>query len=264
MPASAPAPPAFSTDWLGHHPSPDLGVKSESGIVVDLDSKRVVWAREPHSGRPPASLAKLMTAIVAADLAGLDQEVTVPAGAVQVEPNVMGLSAGEVVTVRTLLYGLLLDSGNDAAETLARTLATREGFVGLMNRKAASLGLADSRFSNPSGLDDPELRSSSYDLAVLAATIADRYPQLAEIAGSRERLIPGTQAHKAYEPYNLNKLLWTYRGATGLKTGVTDGAGGCVAVLATRDGHHLAAVAMHSEVFFTDAARLLDYGFSIR
>ncbi len=254
--------PFYSTDWLRTHPAPALGEKAQAGIVVDLDSRRVLWAKDAYARRAPASLTKMMTAVVALDHATLDREVVVPEAAASVEPDVMGLSAGETVTVRDLMYGLFLDSGNDAAETLAQTLIPRERFVAEMNARAGRWGLRDTRFTNPTGLDDPGLRSSAYDLAVIAGHLELEHPELMQIAGVRERPIPASDKHKAFDPYSLNKLLWTYPGATGLKTGFTDDAGGCVVGTATRDNRRLVAVVLNSDVFFTDAARLLDYGFS--
>src|SRR5207253_2323992 len=134
-------------------------------------------------------LTKLVTAMVAVDLAtSLDQAVTVPVEATQVESDwtVMGLSPGETVTVRDLLYGVFLVSGNDAAETLARVLTGRDRFVQLMNEKAAAIGMRDSRFTNPTGIDDPGLRASAYDLAVAAVTVAAHYPALLAIAGVKD------------------------------------------------------------------------------
>jgi len=260
-PVAPQAAPYYSTAWLSANPSPELGVATQAGIVVDLDAKRVLWARDSGSRRAPASLAKMMTAMVAVDLAGLDRELTVPEGATGVVPNLMGLAPGDVVTVRQVLYGLFLDSGNDAAETLGQAIVPRARFLALMNERAAAWGLKGTGFSNPSGLDDPGLFSTPYDLSVVAGHLATGYPGLMEIAGTREQSIPATPRHGAYAPYNLNKMLWTYPGTTGLKTGFTDDAGGCVVITATRNGRHLLAVVMHSDVFFTDAARLLDYGF---
>lgn len=258
------APPAeyFSADWVASHPSPNLGLHARAGIVVDLGARRILWERDSRTPRAPASLAKLMTVMVALDHAGLDRQVTVPEGATSVEPNVMGLSPGEVLTVRELLYGVFLDSGNDAAETLAQGLVPRARFLSEMNGKAAAWGLGSSTFSNPSGLDADGLRATPYGLAVITGHLEADHPEVMAIAGTRERSIPATAQHKAFDPYNLNKLLWSYPGATGLKTGFTDDAGGCVVATATREGRRLVAVVMNSDVFFTDAGRMLDYGFS--
>jgi D-alanyl-D-alanine carboxypeptidase len=258
-----PARLSYSTRWVAAQPPRDLGAAAEAAIVVDLDRKTVLWRKDATSRRAPASLTKMMTAMVALDNTPLDTPLTVPPEATQMEPNVMGVSAGEVVTVRELLYGVFLDSGNDAAETLARQVMPRDRFLGAMNAKAAAMQLKDTHFSNPTGLDDAGTYSSAYDLAVIAGQLSLNYPQLTEIAGTREQPIPGTAAHKAFDPWNLNKMLWMYQGATGLKTGFTDDAGGCVAVTATRGGRHLLAIVLHSDVFFTDATKLLDYGFSV-
>jgi D-alanyl-D-alanine carboxypeptidase (penicillin-binding protein 5/6) len=131
-----------------------------------------------------------------------------------------------------------------------------------MNTRAALLGLGQTHFSNPTGLDDAGLRSSARDLAVVAAYLELHYPDLASIAGTRETAIAATAQHGAYAPWNLNKLLATYPGADGLKTGFTDEAGGCLAASAVRGNRRLLAIVLHSDIFFTDAARLLDYGFS--
>lgn len=260
--AAATTPAYYGSTFLAAHPSPDLGLHAQAGIVVDLDAHRVLWAHAPDTPRAPASLTKMMTAMVALDHAALDRQVTVPTDATGVEPDVMGLSPGEVVTVRDLLYGLFLDSGNDAAETLAQTLVPRARFISEMNRKAAAWGLKNTHFSNPSGLDADGLAASPYDLAVIAGHLELDHPELMQIAGTKEMPIAATDGHKAFDPYSLNKLLWTYPGATGLKTGFTDNAGGCVVGTATRDGRHLIAVVMNSDIFFTDAGKMLDYGFS--
>ncbi|MEP7104985.1 MAG: D-alanyl-D-alanine carboxypeptidase family protein [Chloroflexota bacterium] len=262
--AAAPASDFYSAAWLTANPGPDLGLQAAAAVVADLDTHRLLWARDPATPRAPASLAKMVTAMVAVDLAGLDRTLTVPPEATGVEPNLMGLAPGDVVSVRELLYGLFLDSGNDAAEALGQAIVPRARFIADMNAKAGRWGLKGTTFANPSGLDDPGLRSTPYDLAVIAGHLATEYPALMEIAGTREHSIPATPQHRAYAPYNLNKMLATYPGSTGLKTGLTDDAGGCVVVTATRNGRRLVAVVMRSDIFFTDAARLLDYGFSTR
>jgi serine-type D-Ala-D-Ala carboxypeptidase (penicillin-binding protein 5/6) len=261
-----PAPAPLGVDWLPLHPPPDLGIHAAAAVLVDLDTRELMWARDEHDPLPPASLTKLMTAMVAADLAtSLDQPVTVPPEATELESDatVMGLSPGEVVTVRDLMYGMFLVSGNDAADTLARALTGRDRFVELMNLKAAGLGMHDSFFTNPSGLDDPGMRASAYDLAIAAATVASRYPDLAAIAGVKDEDMAATATHKAFSMHTLIKLVSVYPGATGLKTGYTDDAGYCLVGTATRGDRHLAVVLLHSDLALTvDATRLLDYGFA--
>jgi D-alanyl-D-alanine carboxypeptidase (penicillin-binding protein 5/6) len=264
----------FSEDWLISHPQPAVEVGGESAILVDVRTRQVLWERIPRSVRAPASLTKLVTAMVVADhMSSLDQRVTVPPEAdvkaiQQVEPasTVMGIDAGEVLTVRELLTGLFLRSGNDAAEALARGVGMpRSRFLELMNEKARAIGMTDSRFTTPVGLDDPGMKSTAYDLAVAAYTIDTRYPELAAIASQPEMHLPATATHKAFDGVNwLHSFFANYPGATGMKTGYTDDAGGCTVTTATRGGRRLVAVVMHSDVFVTDAEHLLDYGFSVQ
>jgi D-alanyl-D-alanine carboxypeptidase (penicillin-binding protein 5/6) len=204
--------------------------------------------------------------MVALDNAGsLDRVVEVAPEATKIEPSVMGLTPGERLTVRELLYGLLLDSGNDAAEALAYGIVPRERFIRQMNLKAKSIGLTSSHFANPSGLDASGHGMSAHDIAHAAAYFITYYPELAAIAGTKDVKIPATATHKAFQPHNLNRLLATYPGATGLKPGFTDDAGGCMLATATRGNRHLVAVVLNATQHSTDdAATLLNYGFSVR
>lgn len=268
--ATAPAPADFdhfdfSNLWLATHPQPRLPIHGQAAYLIDLDTRLVLWERDPDTSRAPASLTKLVTAMVAVDDAGsLDRVVDVVKAATQVTPSVMGLSPGERVTVRQLLDGLFLDSGNDAAEALSRGIVPRERFIRQMNQKAISIGLTASHFVNPSGLDAPGHGMSAHDLAHVAAYLDTYYPQLAAIAATKDVSIPATATHKAFYPHNLNRLLWTYPGATGLKTGLTDNAGGCILATAIRNGRHLVVVVLNATGYSVDdAALLLNYGFSV-
>jgi len=255
----------FSNLWLASNPQPNLPIHGQAAYLVDLDSRLVLWQRDAETTRAPASLTKLVTAMVAVDDAGsLDYAVQVARAATQITPSVMGLSPGERLTVRQLLDGLFLDSGNDAAEALARGIVPRERFIRQMNQKAASIGLNASHFVNPSGLDAPGHGMSAHDLAHVAAYVGKYYPELAAIAATKDVAIAASSTHKAFYPHNLNRLLWTYPGATGLKTGLTDDAGGCMLATATRNGRHLIAVVLNATGFSTaDATVLLNYGFSV-
>jgi D-alanyl-D-alanine carboxypeptidase (penicillin-binding protein 5/6) len=255
----------FSNFWLATHPQPDLPIHGQAAYLVDLDTRMVMWAKDPETMRAPASLTKLITAMVAVDDAGsLDRVVMVTPAATQIIPSVMGLTPGEHLTVRQLLAGLFLDSGNDAAEALARGIVPRDRFIRQMNLKAGSIGLTASHFSNPSGLDAAGHVMSAHDLAHVAAYLDQYYPELATIAATKDIAIPATGDHKAFHPHNLNLLLSRYPGATGLKTGLTDNAGGCMLGTATRDGRHLIVVVLNATLHSTDdAIMLLNYGFSV-
>lgn len=268
--ATAPQPKAFdhfdfSTYWLATHGQPDLPIRGQAIYLVDVDARQVLYERDPETSRAPASLTKLITAMVAVDDAGsLDRTIEVTPQVNQVVPSLMGLTPGERLTVREVLYGLFLDSGNDAAEALATGLVPRDRFIRQMNQKALSIGLTASHFVNPSGLDASGHGMSAHDLAHTAAYLDEYYPELAAIAATKDFAIPATATHKAYYPHNLNRLLWTYIGATGLKTGLTDDAGGCMLATAMRGGRHLIAVVLNDTGRSTpDAAVLLDYGFSV-
>ncbi len=255
----------FSNYWLATHGQPDLAIHGQAAYLVDVDARQVLWQRDPETSRAPASLTKLVTAMVALDDAGsLDHMVVVTAQATQVIPSLMGVTAGEQLTVRDLLYGLFLDSGNDAAEALATGIVPRDRFIRQMNQKAKSIGLTASHFVTPSGLDAPGHGMSAHDLAHTAAYLDAYYPQVGAIAATKDFAILATATHKAFHPHNLNRLLWTYPGATGLKTGLTDNAGGCMLATATRDGRHLVAVVLNATLHSTDDATvLLNYGFSV-
>jgi D-alanyl-D-alanine carboxypeptidase (penicillin-binding protein 5/6) len=256
----------FSNYWLATHPQPDLPIHGQAAYLVDLDTRMVMWSRDPESMRAPASLTKLMTAMVAVDYAGsLDRVVTVTPASTQIVPSVMGLSPGEKLTLRELVDGLFLDSGNDAAEAIAQGIVPRDQFIRQMNAKAGAIGLTATHFANPSGLDAPGHVMSAHDIAHVAAYLNKYYPQLASIAATKDIAIPATATHKAFYPHNLNRLVGTYPGATGLKTGLTDAAGGCMLATATRDGRHLVAVVLNATLHSTDDATiLLNYGFSVR
>jgi serine-type D-Ala-D-Ala carboxypeptidase (penicillin-binding protein 5/6) len=245
----APAPPA---------------IKARSAIILDLNTGGVLYQLDAHGRHAPASLTKVVTALVALDVLGLNQLVTVPPSINQLpwDSTRMGLRVGERLTVRELLYGLFLNSGNDAAITLAETAMPRATFIALMNAKAAKLGMVDTHFVNPIGLDDPGHYSSAADLARATIELIKRFPEVAAMASTPRLTLSATATHHAYALYNLNELIRTYPGATGLKTGWTGRAGGCLIATATRDGRHLMVVLMGSPRIFDEAAALLDYGFA--
>jgi D-alanyl-D-alanine carboxypeptidase (penicillin-binding protein 5/6) len=245
-------------------------LSGDSAIVVDLGSREVLYAKQPHKRQLMASTAKIMTAIVALERSTLDKVITVPVEATQVEPNHMGIQTGDQLTVEELLYGLMLDSGNDAGEAIAYGVggggpAGRAQFITWMNETAAALGLKDTHFANPSGLDDPLAYSTAYDLAVLG-TYALGKPELRKIVATTDIIInpskaPGRQ-HGWFHPGNLNSLLATYRGAIGIKPGYTEDAGYTLVGAAERDGRSLVCVTLNSRRHFSDCAALLDFGFS--
>lgn len=168
----------------------------------------------------------------------------------------MYLKPEEEVTLEALLYGLMLSSGNDAALAIAGYCGGDvESFVAEMNKKAAQLGMNDTHFANPNGLDDPDHCSTAYDMAILARAVLER-EELRTIVSTRSIFIAGRSLT------NHNKLLWRYEGCTGLKTGYTDEAGRTLVSSALRDGQELIAVTLNAPNDWADHAALFDYGFA--
>ena len=263
-PAPTPPPPFYGRQWLAAHPQPNLPVHAGGAVLVDLDVHQELWASEAQASLPPASLTKTMTTAVALEYATLDSVITVAPGATTVETTTMGLSPGERLTVRELLYGVFLLSANDAAEALAQGIVPREQFLAEMNRLAHAWGLTGSSFTNPSGLDDPGLRASAQDLAIIVGHLEQEHPQVLQISSTPQINLPQSPLHKAYQLDTVLGLLTTraYPGATGFKTGFTDDAGYCLVGTATRGNRHLIAVVLNSPADINDVIAMLDYGFS--
>ncbi|HKV31165.1 MAG TPA: D-alanyl-D-alanine carboxypeptidase family protein [Candidatus Dormibacteraeota bacterium] len=243
--------------------APPPVIKARSALLLDVDTGKILFQVDPHGRHAPASLTKVLTALVALDQLRIDQTVTVPPSINQLpwDSTRMGLRAGERLTVRDLLYGLFLNSGNDAAITLAEAAMPRATFMALMNARAARLGMADTHFVNPIGLDDPGHYTSAADLARAATELMRSFPEVAAMAATPSVTLPATGTHHAYSLYNLNELVRKYAGASGLKTGWTGHAGGCLIATATRGGRHQMVVLLASPRIFDEAAALLDYGF---
>jgi D-alanyl-D-alanine carboxypeptidase (penicillin-binding protein 5/6) len=233
------------------------GMRAEAGVIVDVSSGSVVWAHDAHRPLPVASLTKLMTALVALPRpAALDRQYLIAPAMVSVPGYTIGLRAGDRVTDRRMLAAALIASANDAANVLAvHRAGSLPAFVALMNAEAGRLGLSDTHYSNPSGIFDRGNHSSAWDVADLSRHVLAR-PLLRMLVG-----------RKAYEGgasvyVNRNRLLWSYPGAIGLKTGSTTAAGNCLAVAAIHRGRTLVGVLLHVHGDeFAAASRLLDWGF---
>ena len=239
-------------------------LRARAAILVDARSGAVLWARRPHARLPIASTTKLMTGVLALERLAPQERVAVPKGVLRIPLVREGLRPGEKVQTRKLLIGLLVFSGNDDAATLADAVAgSRGAFVRLMNRRAHELGLRDTHFSNPSGVIDRGNRSSAADLAALAR-YAMRDRRFRAIVRTR---IARVKWHApTYEKVYVNKnpLLFSYRGADGVKTGWTTVARHCIVASAHRHGVRLIAVVLGSNDAMGVARRLLDFGFDRR
>jgi serine-type D-Ala-D-Ala carboxypeptidase (penicillin-binding protein 5/6) len=267
VPPPTPVPPAGSpSPFPSTLDTPDPSrrppeVSAVSSILVELSSGEVLF--EDHAGqrRPIASLTKIMTALLVLENTAPRDVVTTSAAAAAQTGAELGLAAGEQIAVRELLFALLLQSANDAAVALAEHVAGGvDAFVDMMNRRSRELGLTDTRFASPNGLDDTGY-STAADLAVVTAEAYDQ-PGFGKIAATRYREIPApTGAPRRIQ--NRNALLWLYPGAIGVKTGYTSAAGFCLAAAADRDRLALAAIVLGAPTeAFSDAAALLNFGFA--
>lgn len=253
----SPYPTALATPPPGDDP-PEL--RAEAAALMDLDAGQVLFARDGRERRPIASLTKIMTALVVLELVAPGDPVTASPAAAAAPGAELGLSAGETLPARELLYALLLQSANDAAVALAEHVeGSVDGFVERMNDRAEALGLRDTRFFSPNGLDDRGY-SSAVDLARLTRLALD-VPEIARIVETKFHDVP-SPAGEARHIQNRNALLWLYRGARGVKTGFTSAAGYCLIVAAERGGERLVAVVLGEPAqAWDDAATLMNYGF---
>ena len=260
----------YAADYLGGVELEQLPVQSAQAVpvvsmpagLVMTEDGRELWARDPEARRAMASTTKIMTAIVVLENAQLDAEVKVPNVALTVGESAAGLLAGDVLTVRQLLEAMLVKSGNDAAIALAvHVSGNRAAFVDLMNEKAASLGLNDTHFMNPHGLDEEGHHTTAHDLAVIAR-YAMNIDDFRRMVAMPSVTVTSPRGQRILEASNL--LIGEYPGANGVKTGWTDDAGYCLVASAERDGIELIAVVLGSKdenVRFTQAERMLDWGF---
>lgn len=233
-----------------------LDVSAQRAVLLDAESGRVLYGKRESEPGLIASTTKIMTALVVCNRCNVLDRVEIPKEAVGIEGSSMYLKAGEILTVQELLYGLMLHSGNDAAAALAIYCAgTVEGFVELMNDEAQRLGLENTHFANPHGLDAEDHYSSTLDLAKLTAE-AMRDPIFAQTVGTKSVQIGDRSLT------NHNKLLWRYEGAEGVKTGYTKAAGRILVSSAVRNGRRLIAVTMNAPDDWNDHVRMMDEGFS--
>jgi D-alanyl-D-alanine carboxypeptidase (penicillin-binding protein 5/6) len=251
QPVHAEAPAATAPDM----PAPN----ARAAIVVDAATGEILYARDETEELHPASLTKMVTALVAVERAPLDRMVR-PTHDYDVTPVVIGIGLGDSLPLRDVLYGLLLNSGNDAALAIAETVGdgSIDRFVGWMNGVAAGLHLEHTHFKNPHGLDTDGHVSSAYDMSVIGRAVM-RQPGLAILVGTPRHVVDGPPR---WVFSSINPLLGNYPGVDGIKTGFDDLAGRCLVATASRDGRRTVAVVMHSDTYADDAASLLDYAFA--
>ena len=225
---------------------PVPSVSARSAIVINAETGTVVFEKNSLERRSIASTTKIMSALITLEAGELDRQFVVDSMAIRIEGTSMGLREGDIVTRRVLCAGMLLPSGNDAAGASAVSVAgSIPEFAKLMNEKAASLGLKDTNFVNPSGLDADGHYSTAYDLALLTA-YAMKNEDFTELVSKQSLQVEFGNPPFARWLNNNNKLLHMYEGAIGIKTGFTDNARRCLVSAAKRDGVTLIAVTLNA------------------
>ena len=236
-------------------------VSAKSAVLIEQSTGEILYEKNANQRLPMASTPKIMTWYVAICESNLNDDVKISHTAASVEGSKMYLAGGEVLKMSDLLYGLMLNSGNDAAIAIAEHISgSVEQFADLMNEYAKNMGLRDTHFTNPNGLHDDNHYTTAYELAKMTA-VAFNNPTFAEIVGTKSKVVQQTDSHTTKYLTNHNKMLRLYRGADGVKTGFTKTAGRTLVSSATRDGMQLIAVTLNAPSDWSDHTKLLDYGF---
>lgn len=251
---------AYASSNLNGKPYPETNGKAV--ILMDFNSGRVLYERNSNQPLPPASLTKIMTGLLAVENGNLDKKVIISEYAAGIPECTVYLEPNEVLTRMELLYAAMLPSANDASTALAESIAGSEtSFINKMNRRANELGLKNTHFLNPHGLEAKGHYSSAYDLALITKE-ALKYPLFKDVVSTKRAVIPWeSREDEDRILLNQNRLLSRYEGAIGIKTGYTKQAGNCVVGAAQRGSTTLIAVSMNSPTVYDDLQQMLDYGF---
>ncbi|MCG0276662.1 MAG: D-alanyl-D-alanine carboxypeptidase [Thermosediminibacteraceae bacterium] len=238
----------------------DFSLDARAYVLMDPVSGRILVEKNSQMRLPMASTTKIMTAILALEKGDLSSKVTVSRKAASVGGSSFHLVPGETMSLESMLYGLLLPSGNDAAIAVAEHIGGNvETFVQMMNLKAREIGAKDTHFKNPHGLDEPGHFTTARDLALITR-YALNIPKFREIVSTKDIVI--TEGKYSRHIYNTNRLLRAFEGVDGVKTGYTGKAGRCLVATAERNGFRLISVVLGARDHFSTSMKLLNYGFS--
>ena len=238
-----------------------LEIDAKSVILLDVSSGRVLFEQNANEKLPPASLTKIMTALLVLENKKFSDRITMPKDFVNVGESSVGLAPNETRLVESLFCALMLRSANDAAQALALGVSgTESDFVNLMNKRAQELGLANTNFANPHGLHDDKHYSTAADLAVITRA-AMKYDMFNQIVAAQEKTVPWGTGVNSKTLLNLNQFLTTYEGAMGTKTGYTKQAGSCLIATVKRGDTTLLGVVLNSKTMYSQMTLLMDYGF---
>ena len=238
------------------------GISAKSAVLIEASTGRIIYSKNANQPLPMASTTKIMTALVALEQMPTDTVITVVREAVGIEGSSIYLYEGETLTLGQLIYALMLESANDAAVAIAYAVAGGvDKFADLMNQKADSLGLTSTRFKNPHGLDEDGHYTTAYELAK-TTSVALQNDFLREVVSTKKKTIPMRDGEGTRVLINHNKLLRSYEGAIGVKTGFTKKSGRSLVSAAERDGLRLIAVTIGAPDDWRDHTLMLDYGFA--
>lgn len=238
-------------------------VSASCAALMVAETGELIYGKNEHDRRSMASTTKIMTSLLAIEALTPQRKITVSADMLNVEGTSMGLLPGDTVTLEGLVYGMLLQSGNDAANVAAITLGGNvENFVSMMNKRAAEIGMNDTHFETPSGLDSKEHYSTAYDMALLGCT-AIKNPEFAAVCSQKSAVVCYGNPPYRRTLTNHNRLLRIYDDAVGIKTGFTKKSGRCLVSAARRDGVTLVAVTLNAPDDWNDHSKMLEYGFSV-
>ncbi len=237
-------------------------ISAASAVLYYPEYDTVLFEKNSHEKRSMASTTKIMTSLIALEMCAPSKVVKITDEMVDVEGTSSGLSRGDMITLKDLVYCMLLESGNDAANAVALELGgSYEDFASLMNKRAAQIGMKNTSFVTPSGLDGENHYTTAYDMSLLAASALQNI-EFVEISRSLSEKISFVDSDKSVTLYNHNKLLDSYEGCIGMKTGFTKKSGRCLVSAAERNGITLIAVTLNASDDWNDHKKMLDYGFS--
>lgn len=249
----------------------ELNIKARSAVLMDYNTRKVIYEQDAHKEVPPASITKIMTLLLTMEAIEsgkitLNDEVRISAHAAGMGGSQLWLEEGEIQIVEDLIKAVAIRSANDASVALAEHIAgSEEVFVKMMNDKAKELGMNNTNFANASGLPNQNHYTSAYDVAIMSAELLKHEGIHKWLTTYMDEMLVGKNKDKVQSLVNTNKLIKEYQGTTGVKTGSTSEAGHCLAASAKRNNLHLIAVVMGSDtskIRFDESMRLLDYGFA--
>lgn len=249
------------TDWLASHPQ-DLQLSSKAAVILDYNTNEVLLDNNMHTPLPPASITKVLTTVVALENYKPDKLCKVSQEAADTEPYKIVMQPGEEMTVKDLIYGMMMISANDAAEVIAECdPGGKQSFIDKMNEKVKELGLTDSHFVTPNGLDDPNHYASAFDMATITEYAIRTQPDFLTYMGRVEDYsIPATDHNEPHSYYQISTLLKTFAGMEGAKTGFTYDAGNTYIGVASREGRRVIIVYLDANSLTYDATTMLEQG----